>query len=42
MSDFYDFVEREPVVDFPTFLWLDYPMDYPISDTQPPVVPSVR
>ena len=34
-------LEREPVVDYPTFLWSDYPTDYPISDTRPPVVPSV-
>ena len=35
-------VERKPVVDYPTFLWSDYPTDYPISDTRPPVVlPSV-
>ena len=31
-------LEREPVVDYPTFLWSDYPTDYPISDTRPPVV----
>ena len=35
------FVERETVVDYPTSLWSDYPTDYPISDTRPPVVPSV-
>ena len=34
-------IEREPVVDYPTSLWSDYPTDYPISDTRPPVVPSV-
>ena len=34
-------LEREPVVDYLTFLWSDYPTDYPISDTRPPVVPSV-
>ena len=34
-------LEREPVVDYPTFLWSDYPTDYPISDTRPPIVPSV-
>ena len=26
-------LEREPVVDYLTFLWSDYPTDYPISDT---------
>ena len=34
-------LEREPVVDYLTFLWSDYPTDYPISDTRPPIVPSV-
>ena len=34
-------IMREPVVDYPTFLWSDYPTDYPISDTPPPVVLSV-
>ena len=36
-----EYLEREPVVDYPTFLWSDYPTDYPISNTRPPVVLSV-